>query len=103
MRIFHKKNVDFIFASYQFIFRRRCWADKEQQDRRKRNSRPSTRLTPWFNAYYIVPPMEYPSDTEGIQTEANKNFLVTKVHRQKFLDDTMTDAFIREFLFVDFD
>jgi len=47
--------------------------------------------------------MEYPSDTEGIQTEANKNFLVTKVHRQKFLDDTMTDAFIREFLFVDFD
>ena len=84
------------FPQNDFYFSRRCWADKEQQDRRKRNSRPSTRLTPWYNLFFVVPPEEYPSDTEGVQTDDNKAFLVTKVHRQKFLDETMTDAFIRK-------
>lgn len=77
-------------------FSRRCWADKEIQDRRKRNARPNTRLTPYFNAYYVVPPMDYPSDTEGVQTDQNRTYLTLKVQRQKFLDDTMTQAFIRK-------
>ena len=81
--------------SYQ-NFRRRCWADKELQDRRKRNSRPNTRLTPFFNAHFVVPPMEYPSDTEGIQTDENRAILTARINRQKFMDDTMTQAFIRK-------
>ena len=83
--------------THKTCYRRRCWADKELQDRRKRNSRPNTRLTPFFNAYFVVPPKELPSDTEGIQTDENRAILTFRVTRQKFLDDTMTQAFIRKF------
>ena len=76
--------------------RRRCWADKTLQDRRKRNSRPNTRLTPFFNAYFVVPPRELSSDTEGTVTDENRHILQTRVQRQKFIDDTMTQAFIRK-------
>jgi len=48
----------------------------------------------------VVPPSEYPSDTEGVQTEANRTFLTLKIQRQKFLDDTMTQAFIRKLKFA---
>ena len=88
-----KKKVIFIIY---LMFSRRCWSDKEQQDRRKRNSRPNTRLTPFFNAYFVVPPMELSSDTDGIVTDETRHILQTRVQRQKFMDDTMTQAFIRE-------
>ena len=84
------------FTNLFFLRRRRCWADREAQERRKRNSRPNTRLTPFYNAYFVVPPKEYGSDTEGIHTEENRIFLTSRVVRQKFLDDSMTQAFIRK-------
>ena len=44
----------------------------------------------------MVPPSEYPSDTEGIITDETRAVLTTRITRQKFLDDTMTQAFIRK-------
>ena len=46
----------------------------------------------------MVPPSELGSDTEGVQTDDNRPYLTTRVVRQKFLDDTMTQAFIRKLL-----
>ena len=40
--------------------------------------------------------MELSSDTEGTVTDANRHVLQTRVQRQKFLDETMTKAFIRK-------
>ena len=77
-------------------FRRRCWADKELQERRKRNLRGNSRLTPFFHAYFVVPPEDLASDTEGVITDETRAVLTTRVTRQKFLDDAMTQAFIRK-------
>ena len=82
-------------------FSRRCWTDREAQEKRKRNSRPNTRLTPYFHAYFVVPPAELASDTDGIVTEENRPYLTTRVTRQKFLDEAMTAAFIRKFILSD--
>ena len=79
------------------IFRRRCWKAKVIQDRRKRNSRPNTRLTPYYHAYFIVPPEQMDTDTEGVITDETRTVLTTRVVRQKFLDETMTQAFIRKY------
>ena len=42
-------------------------------------------------------PDDYETDTEGIITPENRQFIQTRVTRQKFDDDEITNAFLREF------
>ena len=76
--------------------RRRCYREKEAQDRRKRNLRPGNRLSPFFNQYHIVAPDDYETDTEPVVTSETRSFIQTRVTRQKFDDDEITFAFLRK-------
>ena len=53
-------------------------------------------MTPYYHAYFVVPPDQMDTDTEGVVTDDNRTVLTTRVVRQKFLDEAMTQAFIRK-------